>query len=157
MGAPTRIRTSDSLIGVSDSLIGDSGRPTGETAEPEGTEPAEVRSQPRRRGSSISWPACRFLGHLVLRLYSPALLQDSCNALQTQGRLLELNLKSSFRIELLCPALQGPVSGFLYFSGSETEVHVSEQDFWIIVDALGAWSHQLQRTSEIFDSFSTTI
>jgi hypothetical protein len=31
MGAPTRIRTSDSLIGVS-------GRPTGETAEPEGTE-----------------------------------------------------------------------------------------------------------------------
>jgi hypothetical protein len=32
MGAPTRIRTSDSLIG-------DSGRPTGETAEPEGTDP----------------------------------------------------------------------------------------------------------------------
>jgi hypothetical protein len=29
MGAPTRIRTSDSLIGVS-------GRPTGETAKPEG-------------------------------------------------------------------------------------------------------------------------
>jgi hypothetical protein len=31
MGAPTRIRTSDSLIG-------DSSRPTGETAEPEGTD-----------------------------------------------------------------------------------------------------------------------
>jgi hypothetical protein len=31
MGAPTRIRTSDSLIGVS-------GRPTGETTEPEGIE-----------------------------------------------------------------------------------------------------------------------
>jgi hypothetical protein len=31
MGAPTRIRFSDSPIGVS-------GRPTGETAEPEGTE-----------------------------------------------------------------------------------------------------------------------
>jgi hypothetical protein len=31
MGAPTRIRTSDSLIG-------DSSRPTGETAKPEGTD-----------------------------------------------------------------------------------------------------------------------
>jgi hypothetical protein len=38
MGAPTRIRTSDSLIGVSDSSTGVSGRPTGETAQPEGTD-----------------------------------------------------------------------------------------------------------------------
>jgi hypothetical protein len=37
MGAPTRIRFSDSLIELSDSLIGVSGRPTGETAKPEGT------------------------------------------------------------------------------------------------------------------------
>jgi hypothetical protein len=46
IGAPTRIRTSDSLIGVSDSSTGVSGRPTGETAQPEGTDrPSHLRRQ----------------------------------------------------------------------------------------------------------------
>jgi hypothetical protein len=38
MGAPTRIRTSNSLIGVSDSSTRVSGRSTGDTAQPEGTD-----------------------------------------------------------------------------------------------------------------------
>jgi hypothetical protein len=48
MGAPTRIRTSDSLIRVSDSLIGDSGRPTRETAKLEGIERRESKKEYRK-------------------------------------------------------------------------------------------------------------